>query len=78
MDLENTARELNVDYMIMNSGAGHDAMKFWDIAPTGMVFIPCKEGISHNIAEDIDIEDIILGSKIIYEYLKKLLTVTSK
>lgn len=78
LDLENTARELNIDYMIMNSGAGHDAMKFWDIAPTGMVFIPCKEGISHNIAEDIDVEDIILGSKIIYEYLKKLLTVTSK
>lgn len=56
--------------MIMNSGAGHDAMKFYDIAPTGMVFIPCKEGISHNIAEEIEKDDIILASKIIFEYLK--------
>lgn len=71
-DLDKITSELDIPHMIMNSGAGHDAMKFWDIAPTGMVFIPCKEGISHNIAEAIDIEDIVLGSKIIYEYLKKM------
>lgn len=71
-DLEKTTKELNISHMVMNSGAGHDAMKFWDIAPTGMVFIPCKEGVSHNIAEAIDMEDIILGSKVIYEYLKKM------
>lgn len=68
--LEEKTRELGIDYMVMNSGAGHDAMKFWDIAPTGMIFIPCKEGISHNIAEDLDMEDIVLGSKILFEYLK--------
>lgn len=56
--------------MVMNSGAGHDAMKFYDIAPTGMLFIPCKEGISHNIAEEIDKGDIVTASKILFEYLK--------
>lgn len=71
-ELSEITEELGIPYMVMNSGAGHDAMKFWDIAPTGMVFIPCKEGISHNIAEDIDMEDIVLGSKVIYEYLKKM------
>ena len=71
-ELSEVATKLGTEHKIMNSGAGHDAMKFWDIAPTGMVFIPCRDGVSHNKAEDIDYEDIILGSKIIFEKLKQL------
>lgn len=71
-ELSEIATKLGIEHKIMNSGAGHDAMKFWDIAPTGMVFIPCRDGVSHNKAEDIDYEDIILGSKIIFEELKQL------
>ena len=71
-ELSEVATKLGIEHKIMNSGAGHDAMKFWDIAPTGMLFIPCKDGVSHNKAEDIDYEDIILGSKIIFEELKQL------
>ena len=71
-ELNEVATKLGIEHKIMNSGAGHDAMKFWDIAPTGMVFIPCRDGVSHNKAEDIDYEDIILGSKIIFEELKQL------
>ena len=71
-ELSEVATELGIEHKIMNSGAGHDAMKFWDIAPTGMLFIPCKDGVSHNKAEEIDYEDIILGSKIIFEELKQL------
>lgn len=71
-ELSEVATKLGIEHKIMNSGAGHDAMKFWDIAPTGMVFIPCKDGVSHNKAEEIDYEDIILGSKIIFEELKQL------
>ena len=71
-ELSEISTKLGIEHKIMNSGAGHDAMKFWDIAPTGMVFIPCRDGVSHNKAEDIDYEDIILGSKIIFEELKQL------
>lgn len=71
-ELSEVATKLGVEHKIMNSGAGHDAMKFWDIAPTGMVFIPCRDGVSHNKAEEIEYEDIILGSKIIFEELKQL------
>lgn len=70
--LKQTADEMGIAAMIMNSGAGHDAMKFADIAPTGMVFIPCKEGVSHNKDESIKFEDVVMGSKIIFEQLKKL------
>lgn len=71
-ELSEVATKLGIEHKIMNSGAGHDAMKFWDIAPTGMLFIPCRDGVSHNKAEEIDHEDIILGSKIIFEELKQL------
>lgn len=70
--LSEVATKLGIEHKIMNSGAGHDAMKFWDIAPTVMLFIPCRDGVSHNKAEEIDHEDIILGSKIIFEELKQL------
>ena len=36
----------------MPSGAGHDAMYMARLAPTGMIFVPCIGGISHNEAED--------------------------
>ena len=37
---------------------GHDAMHMAKLAPTTMIFIPCKEGISHNPAEFAKLEDI--------------------
>ncbi|MBW2369894.1 MAG: Zn-dependent hydrolase [Deltaproteobacteria bacterium] len=39
--------------MDLISGAGHDAVYISKIAPTGMIFIPCKDGLSHNEAEAI-------------------------
>lgn len=36
------------------SGAGHDACYVARVAPTAMIFCPCKDGLSHNEAEDID------------------------
>ena len=34
------------------SGAGHDAVYMSRVAPTAMIFVPCKDGISHNEIED--------------------------
>ena len=33
------------------SGAGHDAVYMARVVPTAMIFVPCKDGISHNEAE---------------------------
>lgn len=68
--LSETAERLGIKYRRLPSGAGHDAMKFAEIVKTGMIFIPCKDGISHNPKEYAKLEDVILGVKIIYEYLK--------
>jgi beta-ureidopropionase / N-carbamoyl-L-amino-acid hydrolase len=35
------------------SGAGHDACHIAKIAPAVMIFTPCKDGLSHNEAEEI-------------------------
>ena len=45
-EIEEAVKSVGVDYMTMPSGAGHDAMHWADDVPTGMIFIPCREGIS--------------------------------
>ncbi|WP_163438245.1 M20/M25/M40 family metallo-hydrolase, partial [Escherichia coli] len=41
----------------ITSGAGHDAMYVARVCPTSMIFVPCKEGLSHNEAESSTLED---------------------
>lgn len=68
--LSKIAESLGIKYKRLPSGAGHDAMAFAKRVKAGMVFIPCKNGISHNPKEYAKLEDAVLGAKIIYEYLK--------
>ena len=56
---------LNLKYTSMPSGAGHDAMNMAKICPTGMIFIPSKDGLSHNPAEYTSMEDIIRGAELL-------------
>ena len=39
--------------MRLMAGAGHDSVHTNDVAPTGMIFVPCEGGVSHNEAENI-------------------------
>ena len=59
-----------IDYLHMNSGAGHDAMHMAKLAPTTMIFIPCKEGISHNQAEFAKNEDICRAVEVLAKLLE--------
>ena len=59
--------EKGIDYEIMPSGAGHDAMQMAKITPAGMIFVPSKRGISHNPLEWTDPGDIALGSPVLME-----------
>ena len=47
------------------SGAGHDACHISTLAPTGMIFVPCKDGISHNEIESATPEDIAAGGQVL-------------
>ncbi|MBR6615672.1 MAG: M20/M25/M40 family metallo-hydrolase, partial [Lachnospiraceae bacterium] len=65
------AKKLRIPHRSMISGAGHDAMSFANICETGMVFIPCAKGISHNKKEFATIESICDGAQVIYEHFKE-------
>ncbi len=54
------------------SGAGHDAMFMAEIAETGMVFVRCREGISHNPAEFVEPADIAAGATVLAETAYRL------
>jgi N-carbamoyl-L-amino-acid hydrolase len=43
--------DLGLSSMPLISGAGHDAMAIARIAPAALVFIPCRDGVSHHPAE---------------------------
>jgi allantoate deiminase len=52
------------------SGAGHDAMIMARHCPSGMIFLRCKDGISHNPAESITVEDADLGVRTLLEAVR--------
>jgi N-carbamoyl-L-amino-acid hydrolase len=54
------------------SGAGHDAVNMARIAPSAMIFIPCKDGISHNEAEYSSPEAIAAGADVLLSTLLDL------
>ncbi len=59
------ADKLGYSSMPVVSGAGHDAVYMARLAPTGMIFIPCKDGISHNEIEDAQPEHIAAGCNVL-------------
>lgn len=63
----------NLDYtpLHMDSGAGHDVMNMATRWPSGLLFIPCQEGISHHPKEYASVEDLDKGTRMIAEYLRE-------
>ena len=49
----------------MPSGAGHDAVYVARVAPAAMIFVPCKDGISHNEIEDATPADLAAGCSVL-------------
>ena len=71
--LETEAKKLGVKTLTLPSGAGHDAMNLTKLANSvGMLFIPCVDGISHNIAEAINFKDAVAATKILTNALIRL------
>ncbi|RFU66020.1 hydantoinase/carbamoylase family amidase [Peribacillus glennii] len=74
-NLVNTIKEacksLAIEAPVMISGAGHDAMLLAEITEIGMVFVRCRDGISHQPKEWAEIDDIVTGTKVLYESVLK-------
>lgn len=72
--LDAAVRESNVPFCRIESGAFHDAMYLADLCPTAMLFVPSREGISHNPAEDTPDSDLVAGARALAGALTMLAT----
>ena len=59
------AEDLGFSNRAIISGAGHDAVYLSRVAPTGMIFVPCKDGISHNEIEDAKQDELAAGCDVL-------------
>lgn len=59
-------------FMEMMSGATHDAKYVANVCPTGMIFVPCKNGISHSESEMAKGADLIAGANVIFDIVTHL------
>jgi N-carbamoyl-L-amino-acid hydrolase len=59
------AQRLGLPHLDIVSGAGHDAVYVARTAPTAMIFVPCKDGISHNEIEDARPEHLAAGCNVL-------------
>lgn len=58
-------KTLGLGGMAIVSGAGHDAVYMASVCPTGMIFVPCADGISHNEAESAKSADLADGARVL-------------
>ena len=63
--VKNAAEKLGYSHMDIYAGAGHDACYMADIVPSGMVFTPCLDGISHNEIESTTLEQCEAGCNVL-------------
>lgn len=70
--IEFKCKEKGIDYKVMHSGAGHDSQIFALHVPTAMIFVPSHKGISHNPLEFTEMEDLIVGVKVLVDTLYEL------
>jgi N-carbamoyl-L-amino-acid hydrolase len=59
------AEALGLAHMEIVSGAGHDACNIAKVAPAGMIFVPCLDGISHNEIESATRDDCAAGCAVL-------------
>lgn len=64
--------ENGLNYKLMHSGAGHDSQIFAPKIPTAMIFVPSRDGISHNPAEYTEPADLAEGVKALMGALYEL------
>lgn len=68
--VEEEALKLGAKVKRMPSGAGHDAQSFAPTCPTAMIFVPSVDGISHNIHEYTQPEDLIRGANVLLNVIR--------
>ncbi|MDB5627948.1 MAG: N-carbamoyl-beta-alanine amidohydrolase [Tardiphaga sp.] len=63
--VETATRSLGYSHRRITSGAGHDACNLNTKMPAAMIFVPCKDGVSHNELEDATQADCAAGANVL-------------
>ena len=70
--IEKSCIDIGASYHMIHSKAGHDAMNMSRLVPTGMIFVPSRNGMSHNPDEYTEYDDIMTGIDVLTETLYQL------
>jgi beta-ureidopropionase / N-carbamoyl-L-amino-acid hydrolase len=70
--IECAATTQRLGHMRLPSGAFHDAQFVVPVCPTGMIFVPCRKGISHNPAEYSEPSQLAAGTRVLTQVLAEL------
>lgn len=68
--IERLCSKKDIAYRVMPSGATHDSVAMAHQMPIGMIFVPSKDGISHNGAEYTTWSQVMTGIRLLYETVK--------
>ena len=72
------AQAQGLSWMNVISGAGHDAVYLARVCPTAMIFVPCRDGISHNEIEDAQPEHLEAGCNVLLQAMLQSAGVTAE
>jgi allantoate deiminase len=72
--VEESIRERSGSVVSLVSGAGHDAMAMADVTNVAMIFVRCKDGLSHHPDEFVTVEDMGAGAEVLYSTIIKIIT----
>ncbi len=67
--LSTAIKDAGVEALQLPSGAGHDAAQMASICPVSMMFVRCKDGVSHNPAESVEEEDVAVAIDVMGRFL---------
>jgi allantoate deiminase len=70
--IHKSIESVGIDPFYLPSGAGHDTMVLGRYIPAGMIFVRCRDGISHSPKEWVDLADISIGCAVLKETLEQL------
>lgn len=71
--IQSSAERLGLSCRKITSGAGHDAQMIARIAPAAMIFVPSKNGISHNPAEYTSDSELAQGLRLLFDVVRQRL-----
>jgi beta-ureidopropionase / N-carbamoyl-L-amino-acid hydrolase len=66
------AEAIGIAHQDIYSAAGHDARQLHYVCPTGMIFVPCRDGVSHNPAEWAEPSDLAAGTRVLADTVWQL------